>query len=193
MLTTLTAIKARLEITTAADDAMITGFAEWMSAMAESRCSRRFARTEGDAYEFSAERTEIVVPRYPIEQVISLQLRENARAAWRSQSAAFEVVNESGIVSMVGGALGTRLQRARVVYTGGYVLPGTTAEDGQTALPDDLENAVIEQTAYWYGARHALRLPSTGAALAAAREKPSGLVLLPQVEETLSRYVRVLV
>jgi len=33
---------------------------------------------------------------------------------------------------------------------GGYVLPGTTPSAGQTALPDDLEQAAVEQVAYWF-------------------------------------------
>ena len=32
----------------------------------------------------------------------------------------------------------------------GYVLPGDTPAAGQTALPDDIEQAAIEQVAYWY-------------------------------------------
>jgi hypothetical protein len=39
---------------------------------------------------------------------------------------------------------------ARVTYTGGYVLPGDTPAAGQTALPDDLEQAAVEQVAYWF-------------------------------------------
>ena len=39
---------------------------------------------------------------------------------------------------------------ARVTYTGGYVLPGDTPDAGQTALPDDLEQAAVEQVAYWF-------------------------------------------
>jgi hypothetical protein len=41
------------------------------------------------------------------------------------------------------------LQRpqARVTYTGGFVLPGTTPATGQTPLPSDLEQAAVEQVA----------------------------------------------
>ena len=37
-----------------------------------------------------------------------------------------------------------------MTYTGGYVLPGDTPAAGQTALPDDLEQAAVEQLAYWF-------------------------------------------
>src|ERR1051326_9034291 len=46
--------------------------------------------------------------------------------------------------------LGDCRQRARVTYTGGYVLPGTAVGAGQTALPDDLEQAMVEQVACWF-------------------------------------------
>ena len=42
------------------------------------------------------------------------------------------------------------LSVARITYTGGYVLPGDTPDAGQTALPDDLEQAAVEQVAYWF-------------------------------------------
>jgi hypothetical protein len=52
--------------------------------------------------------------------------------------------------------LGIASQQARVTYTGGYVLPGATPGAGQTALPAELEQACVEQAAYWYQNRHRL-------------------------------------
>ena len=45
-----------------------------------------------------------------------------------------------------------------VEYTGGYVLPDDTPDAGQTALPDDLEQAAVEQVAYWFRNRDATGL-----------------------------------
>ncbi|HWX22592.1 MAG TPA: hypothetical protein VN578_22040 [Candidatus Binatia bacterium] len=39
-----------------------------------------------------------------------------------------------------------------------YVLPGTSSAPGQTALPDDLEQAAVEQVAYWFQNREHLGL-----------------------------------
>ena len=47
---------------------------------------------------------------------------------------------------------------ARLTYTGGYVLPGTTPQSGQIALPDDLEQAAVEQVAFWFQNRDRLGL-----------------------------------
>ena len=45
-----------------------------------------------------------------------------------------------------------------MTLTGGYVLPGTTPSAGQTALPDDLEQAAVEQVAYWFQKQTTARL-----------------------------------
>ena len=78
---------------------------------------------------------------------------------------------------------------ARVTYTAGYVLPGTTPEPGQTPLPADLENAVIEQAAFWFQNRDKLGLirnwPSGG-----TYQVFSQLDLLPNVAAVLRRYAR---
>jgi hypothetical protein len=38
----------------------------------------------------------------------------------------------------------------------GYVMPGTSPGAGQTALPSDLEQAAVEQVAYWFQNRDKL-------------------------------------
>jgi hypothetical protein len=85
--------------------------------------------------------------------------------------------------------LGTWRDRGRITYTGGYVLPGTSPGAGQTALPDDLEQAAVEQVAYWFRNKDTLGL---------IRNWPSGgtyqvflkTELLPNVSATLSNYER---
>jgi len=49
-----------------------------------------------------------------------------------------------------------------VTYTGGYVLPGDTPTADQTALPDDLEQAAVEQVAYWFRNREKTGLIRSG-------------------------------
>jgi hypothetical protein len=80
-------------------------------------------------------------------------------------------------------------QIARVTYTGGYVLPGTTPSAGQTALPADLESAAVEQVAAWFQQRDKLGLirywPSGGTFLVFVQ-----LPLLPQVSAMIRPYRR---
>jgi hypothetical protein len=83
-------------------------------------------------------------------------------------------------------------QLARVIYTGGYVLPGTTPGAGQTGLPDDLEQAAVEQVSAWFQNRDKLGL---------VRHRPKGGVyeefvkeeLLGSVKGVLGRYERLVV
>ena len=77
----------------------------------------------------------------------------------------------------------------RVTYNGGYLLPGTAPVPGALTLPDDLEQACIEQVAYWYQRRAQLGLMSVS--------NDSGIVqqfqssdLLPQVRAVLKHYER---
>ena len=54
--------------------------------------------------------------------------------------------------------LGNWRQQARVIYTGGYVLPGTTPSTGQTPLSEALEQAAVEQVGSWFQNRDRLGL-----------------------------------
>ena len=85
--------------------------------------------------------------------------------------------------------LGQSGQLGRVTYTGGYILPGTAPVPGALTLPDDLEQACIEQVAYWYQRRAQLGLMSVS--------NDSGIVqqfqssdLLPKVRAVLKHYER---
>jgi len=76
-----------------------------------------------------------------------------------------------------------------VTYTCGYVLPGTAPAPGQTALPDDLEDAAVEQIAFWFQKRDNLSLrtcwPYNG-----TYKMYLSLDLLPGVSATLRSYER---
>ena len=78
---------------------------------------------------------------------------------------------------------------ARVTYTGGYVLPGTSPGSGQTALPADVEQAATEQVAAWFYNKEKLGLvrhwPSSGTYVVLSQQP-----LLPGVAATLRRYQR---
>ena len=78
---------------------------------------------------------------------------------------------------------------ARVTLAGGYVLPGDTPGPGQTPLPSDLEQAAVEQVAYWFQTQDKLGLlrhwPHEGTYL-----QLSGADLLPAVAAVLQKYKR---
>src|SRR5207249_3865919 len=85
--------------------------------------------------------------------------------------------------------LGAEREIARVTYAGGYVLPGTIPIGNQTALPDELEAACIEQTTYWYQRRNQLGLTSISGE-GGSIQQFSSLDLLPHIRAILKAYER---
>ncbi len=189
MLAQLATLKARLGLSDTTDDTLLTSWIQWASTWFETETNRQFSRVEGELYEFGADRVEIVVPRYPIEAIIAFDLYDPNPGIWRPQSGvAYIPLLSAGVICLeapIGGSRG----RARVLYTGGYVMPGTTAEDGQTALPTAIEQACIEQVAFWYQQRHRLGMTSVSGAGGSSTTQPD-LDLLPSVRSTLKPFRR---
>src|SRR5438045_2158333 len=140
MLTSLTAIKSRLAITVTDFDDLLTNALKAVSARFDNECNRRFARTVNATQEFSAEEIELRPLCYPIESVSKFELKTNETDGWSEQPGIEFLIRRQCVISLAL-PLGTFREQARVTYTGGYVLPGTSPGAGQTALPDDLEQA----------------------------------------------------
>jgi hypothetical protein len=77
----------------------------------------------------------------------------------------------------------------RVTYSGGYLAPGSPELPGTTRLPAELEQAAVEQTAYWFQTRDKIGVkrqwPKGG-----DYEEFADPDLLPSVRAVLSRYAR---
>jgi len=123
--------------------------------------------------------------------VTKFETKTSESAGWIEQTSVEYLIRRSCIISLAE-SVPWQVSRdgiARVTYTGGYLLPGTTPSAGQTALPSDLEQAAVEQVAYWFQNREALGLtrlwPHGG-----TYEQLSGLDLLPSVGATLKRHQR---
>ena len=154
MLTQLTTVKARLgllETDTQYDD-LLTRAIEAFSARFDRECNRTFARTVGATQEFPGGEIEIPVGCYPIESVTKFELKTSESTGWVEQTAVECLVRAKCVISltMPMWPLRDSAVLARVTYTGGYVLPGTVVGTGQSALPVDLENAVVEQAVFWF-------------------------------------------
>src|ERR1041385_3900280 len=151
MLTQLSTVKARLGIDDfeVKYDALLTNAIRAYSTQFDKVCHRAFARTVDATEEFDGDETEIIVASYPIEAVTKFELKSNETEGWVEQTGVEYLLRRNCVISLAN-ALGDCRQRARVTYNGGYVLPGTSVGAGQTALPDDLEQAVVEQVAWWY-------------------------------------------
>jgi hypothetical protein len=188
MLTQLTTIKSRLAIITTDFDDLLTNAIKAISARFDNECNRAFARTVNAIEEFGGEELEIRPACYPIESVSKFELKNNETDGWVEQTDVEFLLRRNCVVSMRS-PLGCFREAGRITYTGGYVLPGSSPGVGQTALPDDIEQAAVEQAAYWYRNRDKLGLirtwPHDGTFEAFAQ-----LDLLIEVKAVLSKYER---
>jgi len=163
MLTQLATVKARLDITVTTYDTLLTNAIRAISTRFDQECNRTFARTAGATEEFDGDGTEIRVAAYPIETVTKFELKITEREGWVEQTDVDYLIRRNCVISLCnrlsnGTSAPSALPLARVTYTGGYVLPGATPGAGQTPLPDDLEQATVEQVACWFLHRDSIGL-----------------------------------
>src|SRR5213592_2435902 len=155
MLTQLATVKSRLAITITDYDDLLTNAIKAVSARFDKETNRTLSRTTTVTHEFDATDTEILPPCYPIESVTKFELKSNETDGWSEQTGVQYLIRRKCVISLSAPlnsppSLNAQLSTARLTYTGGYVLPGTSPSVGQTALPDDLEQAAVEQVAYWF-------------------------------------------
>src|SRR2546422_6596683 len=145
MLTQLSTVKSRLALTVTDYDDLLTNAIKAVSARFDKECNRNLARTTAATHEFDASDTEILPPCYPMEAVTKFELKSNETDGWIEQTGVQYLLRRQCVVSIstpINYQLSTiNSPLARMTYTGGYVLPGDTPDAGQTALPDDLEQA----------------------------------------------------
>jgi hypothetical protein len=154
MLTQLSTVKARLVITVADYDDLLTAAIKAISTRFDKETNRTFARTTGLTDEFFATDTEVPVSCFPIESVTKWEAKTNETDGWVEQTSVQYLIRRSCVISLRNPSSSilnpASPALARVTYTGGYVLPGETPAAGQTVLPDDLQQAAVEQVAYWF-------------------------------------------
>jgi len=199
MLTQLTTLKSRLALDPLdpTHDALLTSGIIAVSARFDRETNRTLARTENATFEFPAGDAEILVPCYPIESVSKFDLKSSETEGWLEQPDVECLIRRGCIIALPSVLKNLQpapfnLQRslARVTYTGGYLLPGSAPVSGVVPLPADLEQAAIEQVAFWFQTRDMLGI---------IRQWPKGgnyvqladLDLLPSVRPVLEHYTRI--
>jgi hypothetical protein len=195
MFTQFSTLKIRLSIdeSDVQFDSILTNTLLALSHRFDSVCNRTLARTVNATHEFDAGDLEIIPPIYPIESVSKFETKPSESEGWIEQTGVDYLIRSACIIS-----LQSRLDAqtsmlnpsvARITYTGGYVLPGSTPSAGQTALPEDIEQACIEQAASWFQNRDKLGLarnwPHEG-----TYQQFLNLELLPEVTAALRPYMR---
>jgi hypothetical protein len=195
MLTQLTTVKQRLDIALSdvTHDEILTRAIEAVGARFDRECNRTLARTVNAEHEFCADEIEIPVACYPIEDVIRFEVKSTQADGWIEQGAVDYVIRRKCVVSLAVPLSphppSTVTPVARVVYTGGFVLPGEAGNPGSTGLPADLESAAVEQVAAWFQQRDKLGVvkywPTGGPYLSF-----EPLPMLPQVVASLRPHRR---
>ncbi len=155
MLTQLSTVKSRLALVVTDYDDLLTNAIKAVSARFDKECNRTLARTASVTHEFDATDTEVMPPCYRVESVTKFELKSNETDGWSEQTGVQYLIRRACVISLsfpLNSQLSTLNSTglARVTYSAGYVLPGETPSAGQTALPDDLEQAAVEQVAYWF-------------------------------------------
>src|SRR5438552_2589130 len=143
MLTQLSTVKTRLALTVADYDGILTNAIKAASDRFDKETNRTLARTSTGTHEFDATDTEILPPCYPIESVTKFELKSNETDGWVEQTGVQYLIRRQCVISLSSPLRtpNSALCTARLTYAAGYVLPGTTPGAGQTALPDDPEQA----------------------------------------------------
>jgi len=194
MLTQLATVKSRLALVVTDYDALLTSAIKAVSARFDKETNRTLARTTTATHEFDATDTEILPLCYPVESVTKFELKSNETDGWSEQTGVQYLIRRQCVISL-SAPLNSQPSTlnspalARVTLTGGYVLPGDTPAAGQTALPDDLEQAAVEQVAYWFRNRDKSDLirswPHFGTYETFVQSD-----LLPEVKSLLKKYER---
>jgi len=164
MLTQLSTIKSRLGIDdfNVQFDSLLTNTITALSSRFDKETNRTLSHTVNATYEFCANDTEISVPCYPIETVTKFEAKSSESTGWVEQTSVDFLIRRGCIISLPNDFrlqnLDFRPPLSRLTYTGGYVLPGNVPGPGQNPLPPDLEQAAVEQVAYWFQIRDKLGL-----------------------------------
>jgi hypothetical protein len=155
MLSTLPTLKSRLAIEPADPqyDSLLTAALTALGPRFDKETNRTLARTENFTQELDGHDTEILAACYPIEAVTKFEAKTSESPGWQEISPAPDYLVRCDCVISLPSAifnLPSPSALVRVTYTAGYVMPGSTPAPGQTPLPPDIEQAAVEQIAFWF-------------------------------------------
>lgn len=183
-------------------DRVIMAVGQGVARQLEKHCNRKFARVEGDTFVCYADRTLIILPRYPIESVTLIEQKSSELDGYVSLGAVNSVLqsiaHDKGILQF-GAQLGSFLEQVRITYTGGYFYEtaepdeGTTSPPaGSTALPEDVRLAwFLQCRAMWQTLdKLGTDIATTGGTSQFVTGTLPSLELLPAVKELLASHRR---
>jgi hypothetical protein len=183
-------------------DTDIERIGKGVAGLIERHCNRTLERAAGTTYVTSADRSVLILNRYPVETVASIELREDLSAGWQSLGAVNSILTgadyEKGILHF-GTIQSTYMAQLRVTFTGGYWFEELEPTDigyptaqpaGSTALPDDVRLAWLLQCEHVWAQRDKLGLNIANQPSEIYSGALVKIELLPVVKEHLRTHVR---
>ena len=177
-------------------DSVLAAMARGVAASFEEHCRREFIRLENATFAFTADCSQVSLPRFPVETIISVERRDSLSDGWQDLGLAsiYNLSEASGLVEF-GSVLGGHLSRCRITYTGGYWVDVSengsgTLPAGATPLPFDLVSAWHLQCHHEVDRRDLIRNAAAKKESDAALPSVSKLELVPRVAEILQPFRR---
>lgn len=157
LLTTAAAVNARVDQPETTDADMLEDIVAAVTEQIESYLGRKLFRV-ADFVEYPRQDGKVLqLNRYPVESVSSVLWDDTrvfgASAFEYTENTDYVVHPDRGILELTYGVWPRGSRVLQVTYTGGYVAPGTAPTGDQVAMPLEIVEAAISQTAYKYRTR----------------------------------------
>lgn len=188
-------VKDRLGETSTQYDGLISRIITGLGAVFDAECRRRLLVTAADVTEYHTGRGPLLqVKRYPIVSITSIKEAEDydfdsADALTADTDYRLLGDGQSGTLNRMYLNWPPTRDAIQIIYRGGYCSAGQTPGTGETALPDDLREAAIEQASFIFKRRDDIGLSGVTVE-GGGMSKFSAMQLLPMVANILSAYRR---
>ena len=192
-LCTLADCKLRRGLATTDNDTLLERIIVGVQSAFESYCRRQLLLTAAAVTEYyTGQGQYLQLNRYPIAAITTIK-----EAADYNFTSAIALVadsdyrlirsGKSGVLYSMLGSWDPNPDAIQVVYRGGFVAAGGTVGTGETALPDDLREAAIEQTVFLFQRKDDMGLVAVSG-VGGSINKQVDMNLLPQVKLILDNY-----
>jgi len=192
-LCTLTDVKDRLGIENTDYDTVLSRIIAGLEFMFNTYTQRNLIVTASDITEYyTGSGAYLQLRRYPIVAITSIKSAidydfDSADALTADTD--YRLINNglSGIIYRICACWPFTPDATQVVYRGGYTAAGAVPGDGETALPDDIREASIEQACLFFKRKDDLGLSAVSFE-GGSIQKFSSMDFLPFVKQTLESY-----
>jgi hypothetical protein len=192
-LCTLDDCKLRRGLSTTDNDTLLERIILGVQSAFESYCRRPLLLSAAAVTEYyTGSGLYLQLARYPIAAITSIKEAAdfdftNAVALVANEDYRIVASGAKGLLYSMLGSWDPNPDAIQVVYTGGFVAAGGTVGTGQTALPDDLREAAIEQAVFLFQRKDDMGLVSVSG-VGGSINKQVDMNLLPQVKLILDNY-----